>query len=192
MPARRAVAMEVSSHALAQSRVDGIRFDGRLHQPGQDHLDYHGTMEDYFAAKASLFTPEHAAVADSQRGRSLGQAAGAQRESRCRPYSMSEVSDVESDAARTVFSGGVDGSDWHLAGLFQVPNALAAATTAVVLGVPEDVVAGRSCRGAPVAGRFEIVEAGAPFTIVVDYAHTPEGLDVALESARHLARPRRS
>jgi UDP-N-acetylmuramoyl-L-alanyl-D-glutamate--2,6-diaminopimelate ligase len=186
---QRVAALEVSSHALAQDRVEGIRFDAAVFTNlGHDHLDYHRTMEDYFAVKASLFTPERAAVGivgvDGPWGKRLAESVSTD----VVPYSMSEVSDVEAEATRTVFSWRGRRVVLHLAGLFQVPNALAAATTAVVLGVPEDDVAAGLAEARQVPGRFEIVDAGVPFTIVVDYAHTPEGLEVALESARHLAK----
>jgi UDP-N-acetylmuramoyl-L-alanyl-D-glutamate--2,6-diaminopimelate ligase len=189
---QRVAALEVSSHALAQDRVEGIRFDAAVFTNlGHDHLDYHGTMEDYFATKASLFTPGRAAVGivreDDPWGKRLLQSIPIDAV----PYSMSEVSDVEADAARTVFSWRGRRIILHLAGLFQVPNALAAATTAVVLGVPEEVVAAGLAEARQVPGRFEVMDAEVPFTIVVDYAHTPEGLEVALDSARHLASTKR-
>ena len=189
---QRVAALEVSSHALTQERVEGIRFDAAVFTNlGHDHLDHHGTMDDYFAAKASLFAPERAAVAivcvDDPWGRRLAQDLLIE----VVPYSLSEASDVEIDARRTVFSWRGRRVVMRLAGLFQVPNALAAATAAAVLGVPEEVVVVGLSEALPVSGRFEVVEADVPFTIVVDYAHTPEGLQVALASARRLAKANR-
>jgi UDP-N-acetylmuramoyl-L-alanyl-D-glutamate--2,6-diaminopimelate ligase len=189
---QRAAALEVSSHALTQDRVEGIRFDAAVFTNlGHDHLDYHGTMEEYFSTKASLFTPERAAVGivrvDDPWGRRLAEDLLID----VVPYSLSEASDVEMDARRTAFSWRGRRVVLRLAGLFQVPNALAAATTAAVLGVPEEVVVVGLSEARPVPGRFEVVDAGAPFTIVVDYAHTPEGLQVALDSARHLPKTKR-
>ncbi len=185
---RRAVAMEVSSHALAQARVDGIRFDAAVFTNlSHDHLDYHGTIDAYFAAKASLFTPERAAMAvvneDDAWGRRILDRGGVPTVG----YSMAEVSAVESGAQRTSFVWRGRRVELALAGSFHVVNALAAATTAVTLGVPEDVVVAGLGLAAPVPGRFEVVATGAPFTVVVDYAHTPAGLQVVLDSARELA-----
>jgi UDP-N-acetylmuramoyl-L-alanyl-D-glutamate--2,6-diaminopimelate ligase len=185
---QRAVAMEVSSHALTQARVDGIRFDAAVFTNlSHDHLDYHGTVNAYFAAKASLFTPGHAALAvvneDDPRGREiLGRA-----EIPGVGYSMAEATALHATADRTSFTWRKRRVDLALAGSFHVANALAAATTAVALGVPEDVVVAGLHDAAPVPGRFEVVATSAPFTVVVDYAHTPDGLEVALDSARALA-----
>jgi UDP-N-acetylmuramoyl-L-alanyl-D-glutamate--2,6-diaminopimelate ligase len=185
---RRAVAMEVSSHALAQARVDGIRFDAAVFTNlSHDHLDYHRTVEAYFAAKASLFTPERAALAvinqDDTWGRRLLERNGVATVA----YSMAEVSQVKSTAHHTAFTWRAQRVELALVGLFQVPNALAAATTAAALGVPADVIVTGLNRAVPVPGRFEVLDTPAPFTVVVDYAHTPDGLRVALDSARELA-----
>jgi UDP-N-acetylmuramoyl-L-alanyl-D-glutamate--2,6-diaminopimelate ligase len=141
------VAMEVSSHALDQHRVDGVRFAvGVFTNLTQDHLDYHHTMDEYFAAKARLFEP-----------------AGATFRWAGTPVRL------------------------RLRGRFNVTNALAAATAARQLGIPPaDVAAGLGAVRA-VPGRLEAVDAGQPFTVVVDYAHTPDGLERALEAARDLA-----
>jgi UDP-N-acetylmuramoyl-L-alanyl-D-glutamate--2,6-diaminopimelate ligase len=185
---RRAVAMEVSSHALDQSRVDGIRFDAAVFTNlSQDHLDYHHTVDRYFAAKASLFTPTRAAVAvvnaDDLWGRRLLEQPAVPTVG----FTMAEVSGVESAVDHTSFTWRGRRIELALAGSFQVANALAAAATAVVLDVPEDAIVAGLQRAAPVPGRFEVVDTAAPFTIVVDYAHTPDGLQVALDSARRLA-----
>jgi len=188
----RAAALEVSSHALTQDRVEGIKFDAAVFTNlGHDHLDHHGTMEDYFEAKASLFTPERAAIGvvrsdDPWGGRLLERGLVD-----LVPFSLSEATNVETDPTRTSFSWRGERVVLRLAGLFQVPNALAAATTATALGVPEDIVAAGLSEALPVPGRFEVVETGLSFTVVVDYAHTPEGIRVALDSARRLAHSRR-
>jgi UDP-N-acetylmuramoyl-L-alanyl-D-glutamate--2,6-diaminopimelate ligase len=189
---RRAVAMEVSSHALAQARVDGILFDAAVFTNlSHDHLDYHGTVEAYFAAKASLFTPARAALgvvnADDEWGRQILDRGAVPMVG----YSMSEVSAVESDPGHTSFTWRGRRVELALTGSFHVVNALAAATTAAALGVPEDVIVTGLNQATPVPGRFEVVPTTAPFTVVVDYAHTPEGLRVALDSARRLARGHR-
>ena len=186
--ARRAAAMEVSSHALAQARVDGIRFDAAVFTNlSHDHLDFHGTVDDYFAAKASLFTPERAALAVVNEDDPWGRRLVSRSAIPTVGYSRREVSNVESAAHRTTFTWRARRVELALAGSFHVANALAAATTALSLGIPEDVVVAGLEAAAPVPGRFEVVDTPAPFTVVVDYAHTPDGLQVVLDSARELA-----
>jgi UDP-N-acetylmuramoyl-L-alanyl-D-glutamate--2,6-diaminopimelate ligase len=185
---RRAVAMEVSSHALDQARVDGIRFDAAVFTNlSHDHLDYHRTVDRYFAAKATLFTPEHAAAAvvnaDDPWGRRLLDRPGVPTVG----FTMADVSDVETAAGHTSFTWAGRRVEMALAGSFHVANALAAATTAAALGVPEDVIVAGLNGATPVPGRFEVLDTPAPFIVVVDYAHTPDGLEVALDSARRLA-----
>jgi UDP-N-acetylmuramoyl-L-alanyl-D-glutamate--2,6-diaminopimelate ligase len=190
--AQHAVAMEVSSHALALARVDGIRFDAAVFTNlSHDHLDFHGTVDDYFAAKASLFTPERAALAVVNEDDPWGRRLMVRSAVPAVGYSMREVSDIESDPHGTTFTWRARRVELALAGRFHVANALAAATTAAALGVPEDVVVVGLEAAAPVPGRFEVVDTPAPFTVVVDYAHTPDGLQVALDSARELAGERR-
>jgi UDP-N-acetylmuramoyl-L-alanyl-D-glutamate--2,6-diaminopimelate ligase len=186
---KKAASLEVSSHALTQDRVEGIRFDAAVFTNlGHDHLDHHGSMEDYFAAKASLFTPERARLGVVRSDDRWGAKLIAKSQIEIVPYSIEDATDVVADSLHTTFTWRGHEIALGLAGLFQVANALAAATTAVALGVSEDVVATGLAATSPVAGRFEVIDAPVPFTIVVDYAHTPEGLEVALESARGLAR----
>ena len=185
---RRAVAMEVSSHALSQARVDGIRFDAAVFTNlSHDHLDYHGTIDAYFAAKASLFTPERAALAVVNRDDAWGRQILERGDVPTVGFSMAEVSAVRSSAAHTSFTWRAGRVELALAGSFHVANALAAATTAAALGVPEDVIVTGLNRATPVPGRFEVIDTAAPFTVAIDYAHTPEGLRVVLDSARELA-----
>jgi UDP-N-acetylmuramoyl-L-alanyl-D-glutamate--2,6-diaminopimelate ligase len=185
---RRAVAMEVSSHALTQARVDGIRFDATVFTNlSHDHLDYHGTMEAYFDAKASLFTPGRTALAvvngDDPWGRRILDRAGVPAVA----FSMTEVSAVHSTAGHTSFTWRGARVELALTGSFHVANALAAATTAAALGVPDDAIVTGLTRAPVIPGRFEVVDTAAPFTVAVDYAHSPEGLRVVLDSARALA-----
>jgi UDP-N-acetylmuramoyl-L-alanyl-D-glutamate--2,6-diaminopimelate ligase len=168
----QAVAMEVSSHALVQHRVDATRFAVvGFTNLSQDHLDYHGDMEAYFAAKASLFTPAFAAVgvanADDLWGRRLLDEAPITM----RPYSTADVKDVH----------------LRLGGAFNRENAACAAAMAEVLGIPADAVAVGLEAVRSVPGRFERVDAGQPFAVVVDYAHTPEALARVLDAAREQA-----
>jgi UDP-N-acetylmuramoyl-L-alanyl-D-glutamate--2,6-diaminopimelate ligase len=185
---KRAAALEVSSHALTQSRVDGICFEAAVFTNlSHDHLDHHGTMEAYFAAKASLFTPDRARRAVVNGDDRWGQRLLDQIAIPAVVYRSTDATGLDSRPGRTSFV-------WHdrrvelaLTGAYHVANALAAATTASALGVADEVVVEGLARAATVTGRFEVVEGAAPFTVVVDYAHTPDGLAVALDSARRLA-----
>ncbi|HWC39998.1 MAG TPA: UDP-N-acetylmuramoyl-L-alanyl-D-glutamate--2,6-diaminopimelate ligase, partial [Acidimicrobiales bacterium] len=168
-----AVAMEVSSHALLQRRVDAIRFAVAVFTNlSQDHLDYHHTMDAYFSAKALLFTPERSDTgvvnADDPWGRRLLGMAPIE----LRPFSMADAVDLDMAALGSSFRWEGHLVTLNLSGRFNVANALAAAAAARQLGIDPEVVAlGLSTvRGIP--GRFEMVEAGQSFKAVVDYAHT--------------------
>ncbi len=185
-----AVAMEVSSHALELGRVDGTRFAAAVFTNlSQDHLDFHGSMEAYFAAKARLFDPSRTSTAivdvDDPYGLRIADLA------RSRGLTVAEVRGadatvVASDAGSTTFRWRGRTVRLPLAGAHNVANALAAATTALELGLDlDDVAAGLAAAAVP-AGRFEPVEAGQPFAVVVDYAHTPDALDRVLAAARDL------
>jgi UDP-N-acetylmuramoyl-L-alanyl-D-glutamate--2,6-diaminopimelate ligase len=189
---RTAAAMEVSSHALTERRVDGIRFDAAVFTNlSHDHLDHHHTMEAYFAAKAMLFTEERAAVAVVNTDDPWGRRLLGLTTVPVVGYGAAEATDVETGPGRTSFGWRGRRVELSLTGAYHVANALAAATTATVLGVPEETVVAGLGRARAVPGRFELVDTGAPFTVVVDYAHTPDGLAVALDSARRLAAGRR-
>jgi UDP-N-acetylmuramoyl-L-alanyl-D-glutamate--2,6-diaminopimelate ligase len=194
---RAAVAMEVSSHALVQHRVDATWFAAAIFTNlSQDHLDYHATMEEYFEAKARLFAPGRAAVAvvnaDDPWGerllsrlRSQG-STDADRQTVI-PFSLHDVDGLVISPQGSRFRWrGVD-VRLRLGGRFNVRNALAAATTGAALGLPRDAIAAGLGRVEAVRGRFEPVAAGQPFMVLVDYAHTPDALEQALSSARELA-----
>ena len=183
-----AVAMEVSSHALDQHRVDGTRFSVAVFTNlSRDHLDYHASMEAYFRAKAQLFTPalaDHAVVnLDDPHGRLLLDAA----EVPTTGYSLDDVEDLVLGPHGSSFRWQGEPVRLDLAGRFNVANALAAATAALTLGVDEATIARGLSAGVVVPGRFERIEEGQPFTAVVDYAHTPDGLDQVLAAADELA-----
>jgi UDP-N-acetylmuramoyl-L-alanyl-D-glutamate--2,6-diaminopimelate ligase len=186
---RSAAALEVSSHALTQHRVDGIVFDvAAFTNLSRDHLDHHGTMEEYFEAKASLFAPErcrHAVVfADDPWGaRLLKRLDG----SGATPVHSSEAGDVELTVGRSRFTWRGHRVDLPMSGRFNVDNALVAAAVSTVLGVDEETVTAGLASSPRVPGRMEVVGAGAPVALLVDYAHTPAGLEVALTAARALA-----
>ena len=182
-----AVAMEVSSHALDQHRVDGTRFRvAGFTNLGHDHLDYHGTMEAYFDAKARLFTPDLAAEAvvciDDEAGRRLA----AEVDIPVTTYSVDEVTDLRCGPDGSTFIWRDREVALPLAGRFNVANALCAASMALRAGVAEaDVVAGLASVP-PVPGRVESVACGQPFTVLVDFAHTPDALDAVLGAARSI------
>jgi UDP-N-acetylmuramoyl-L-alanyl-D-glutamate--2,6-diaminopimelate ligase len=187
---RRAVAMEVSSHGLDQHRVDATRFAvGVFTNLSQDHLDYHHTMEEYFEAKARLFTPELCERAvicrdDPWGGRLLDLLDTARIHAH--PYSIDDADDLVIHPGGAQFTWRGHKVDLGLAGRFNVTNAVAAATAAALLGVPEATIAEGLSAAEPVPGRFEAVDAGQPFTVLVDYSHKPDALGQAIASAREL------
>ena len=185
---RQAVAMEVSGHALVQHRADAVHFSvAAFTNLSQDHLDYHGDLESYFRAKALLFDEGRADVgvvnADDLYGRRLLEMAGI----RTRPYSLADAAGLELDRLGSRFTWQGQPVSLRLGGRFNVSNALCAAACADELGVPAATVAAGLSSLERVPGRFEAVDAGQPFTVVVDYAHTPEGLAQVLAAARELA-----
>jgi UDP-N-acetylmuramoyl-L-alanyl-D-glutamate--2,6-diaminopimelate ligase len=185
---RTALSMEVSSHALTERRVDGIRFDAAVFTNlSHDHLDHHRTMEAYFAAKAMLFTEDRAARAVVNTDDPWGRRLAGMGAVPVVTYGAADATDIETGPGRTTFQWRGRRVELSLTGAYHVANAVAAATAATVLGVPEDTAVAGLGRARPVPGRFELVDAPAPFTVVVDYAHTPDGLAVALDSAHRLA-----
>jgi UDP-N-acetylmuramoyl-L-alanyl-D-glutamate--2,6-diaminopimelate ligase len=191
----RAAAMEVSSHGLALGRVDATRFRAAIFTNlTQDHLDFHRDLEEYFQAKRRLLTPELSAVGvvnlDDPYGRRLAsEATGIEL--------VTTGSAGEADWRASEVSAALDGTTFRLegpagsrpvrlqvAGHFNVANALGALAAAAALGIDLDTaVAGvESLAGVP--GRFERVDAGQPFTVLVDYAHTPDSLENVLQAAR--------
>ena len=182
-----AVAIEVSSHALEQHRVDGIRFAAAVFTNlSQDHLDFHRTMDAYFGAKARLFETGRTELAVINADDPWGLRLTAMVRVPVCTYSMADASDLTTSLAGSSFVWRGEQVRLPLAGRLNVSNALAAATTASALGVPAGEVAAGLSALAGVPGRFERVDAGQPFAVVVDYAHTPDGLEHALAAARDL------
>ena len=184
----QAVAMEVSSHALVQHRVDGVHFAVAVFTNlSQDHLEFHGTMEDYFAAKASLFRPERATVgvvnADDPWGRRLLDEAAVPM----RSFSVAEATDLQVDRTGTSFRWRGQPVRLRLAGTVNVANAIAAAAAATELGVSEPVIAAGLSSLLFVPGRSEPVDRGQPYAVLVDFAHTPDALEQTLAGARAMA-----
>ncbi|HET7652685.1 MAG TPA: UDP-N-acetylmuramoyl-L-alanyl-D-glutamate--2,6-diaminopimelate ligase [Acidimicrobiales bacterium] len=185
-----AVAMEVSSHALELHRVDATWFSVAVFTNlGRDHLDFHGTEEAYFRAKARLFEPERCGRAvvnrDDAHGRLLLDAARVPTVA----YSLDDASDVSVGAAGSTFTWAGEHVELRLGGTFNVSNALAAAAVARELGVDAATIAAGLASAPAVPGRFEAVDAGQAFPVVVDYAHTPDGLEQVLRAARGAVAP---
>ncbi len=184
-----AVAMEVTSHALVQHRVDTILFDvAAFTNLSQDHLDFHGTMEAYFEAKARLFTPAFSTVGvvngDDPYGRRLLEEASRRGLVRLRPFFLAEAEDLTVGATASRFRLRGHEVELSLGGPFNVANALAAAAIAEELGLSPQAVAAGLGRAVAVPGRFEPVENDHGLAVVVDYAHTPNGLEEVLRAAR--------
>ncbi len=191
----RACAMEVSSHALSLHRADAIHFEVALFTNlTQDHLDFHADMEDYFAAKRRLFEagPGTAIVnVDDPYGRRLAEelecvtfsAEGAEAD-----YSARDVSFDAGGAEFTVVlpSDGEILVRTGLPGHFNVANALGALAAAAALGVEPETAAAGLAGAARVPGRFEPIDEGQGFAVLVDYAHTPDSVENALRAARRL------
>jgi len=207
--------MEASSHALALHRTDAVDFDAvAFTNLTRDHLDFHADLDEYFLCKRRLFLPDgerqpHAAaivnMAD-ERGRQLAED--------CRPLYGDDLwtfavadetggsSQPSADAQATDLHLAAEGSRFALAvprlgvqravelpmpARFNVENALTAATSMLALGLPVEAVADGLAGAEGVPGRFEPVRAGQPFTVLVDYSHTPDSLQNALVAARDIA-----
>ena len=192
-----AVAMEVTSHALALHRVEGLNFNvAGFTNLTQDHLDFHSDMEDYFEAKRSLFVPERsergAINVDDPYGRRLFESAAIP----CVAFGTSSdaeirAEDVTFDQNATRFAIRTPKGDLRIEtrmiGAFNVSNCLAAAALCLQAGVAPEVVERGIAALDAVPGRFESVNEGQGFSVVVDYAHTPDSLDNVLKAARGVA-----
>ena len=193
-----ACAMEVSSHALVMGRVDGVVFDAAAFvNLGRDHLDFHKDVEDYFAAKASLFTPDRArrglTNVDDEHGRRLLEVARV-------PMSTFSAAGADADWRAVGVDLQPEGSTFTvlgpageqfpaavpLTGSYNVANALCAIALAAEAGLDPAAVAAGIARGGGVPGRLERVEAGQDFLAVVDYAHKPDAVVAALQALRAL------
>jgi UDP-N-acetylmuramoyl-L-alanyl-D-glutamate--2,6-diaminopimelate ligase len=190
-----AVVMEVSSHALALHRADAIHWAVALFTNlTQDHLDFHPTMEDYFIAKRRLFEtgPEVAIVnVDDPYGMRLAhEFPDAIRIGIDSLHAQVRARSIESDANGSTFV--VDGVVMRspLPGRFNVLNVLGAIAAVRALGVDDATIAAALPAAARVPGRFEPVDEGQPFAVLVDYAHTPDSLENVLLTARPLAASR--
>ena len=192
----RACAMEVSSHALALRRADGIRFAvAAFTNLTQDHLDFHADMEDYFLAKRRLFEGGRAERAVINLDDPYGDKLAAEFEA----LTFSAGGDERADLRATELAFDASGSRFMcvageerievrlpLPGRFNVENALCALGCVAALGLPLADVAAALADADRVPGRFEPVDEGQPFAVLVDYAHTPDSLENVLVSARKI------
>lgn len=198
----RACAMEVSSHALVMGRVDGVVFDvAAFCNLGRDHLDFHADIEDYFAAKASLFTVRRARLGLTNVDDAYGRRLRDQAEIPMRTFSPSGAEadwravDIELRPEGSRFtvvtpSGDRVAAGVPLTGSFNVANALCAVALAGEAGFDPAPIAAAIARSAGVPGRLERIDAGQDFLAVVDYAHKPDALEAALAALRPLTRGR--
>jgi UDP-N-acetylmuramoyl-L-alanyl-D-glutamate--2,6-diaminopimelate ligase len=190
----RACAMEVSSHALQLHRADAIHFSAALFTNlTQDHLDFHPSMEAYFAAKRRLFAtqPTVAVVnADDPYGRRLKADF---------PDAVTFAIDADADYRASALRFGIADAQFAahtpdgtreittaLPGAFNVANALGALAVAHRLGTPLDTIVTALATATPAPGRFQALDEGQPFAVLIDYAHTPDSLENVLRAARAL------
>jgi UDP-N-acetylmuramoyl-L-alanyl-D-glutamate--2,6-diaminopimelate ligase len=193
----RSVAMEASSHAAALRRLDRVRFDVlAFTNLSQDHLDFHGSMEDYYAAKRRLFmgaAPPPAAVnVGDEWGRRLADELADAARAPLVTYGVADDADIRPDdlaldgAGARFRAGGIE-LRTSLRGRFNVENVLGAVAAGQLLDVDDEAIAAGVAAVTGVPGRFEAIDEGQPFTVLVDYAHTPDSLDNVLRTARDFA-----
>ncbi len=198
------VVMEVSSHALDQNRVAGIEFDTAVFSNlTQDHLDYHKTLENYKLAKARLFdllgqqgTKENKTAvvnADDEAGKTMLEHAA------CRhlTYGIDHKAALQASHVEVLAGGanftltedflGEMALNLHITGIFNVYNVMAAVGAAIAERIDPAVIKKAMTNFTSVPGRFELVKAGQDFSIIVDYAHTPDGVENVLRTARRIA-----
>ena len=181
----RAIAMEVSSHALALGRVNGTHFSQTVFTNlGIDHLEFHGTQEEYFHAKLRLFNSEFSGTGIVNADDPFGQKIIEQADISMIPFSMQDIHDLEVSAVEHSYTWREHRIVVAIGGSVNVMNSIAAATTASEMGVtPQAIIQGLR-ELPPISGRFEKVEAGQDFVVLVDFAHTPDGLAQVLRSVR--------
>jgi UDP-N-acetylmuramoyl-L-alanyl-D-glutamate--2,6-diaminopimelate ligase len=193
----RSAAVEATSHGSELGRLDRVRFGALVFTNlTQDHLDFHGTLGRYFDAKRRLFTetrPPAAVNLGDEHGRLL--AAELQGHNELLTFGLADeaelrAEDLELGPRGARFRAGGIELETRLRGRFNVENVLGAVAAARLLGIDDDAIAYgvRELRGVP--GRFEAVDEGQPFAVLVDYAHTPDSLENVLRTARDLAQGR--
>ena len=185
----RAVCMEVSSIALEEHRVDGLPFSvAGFTNLTQDHLDYHGTMEAYFAAKARLFTPNHARAGVVGIDDAFGERLAVQATVPVQTWSLRRAADWQLRDGHAVGPGTDVWLSTRLPGEHNQANALLALAMLVAVGC-EPAMAAAGIAGAVVPGRMEVV-GEVPVRGIVDYAHSPDAIEAVLRAARPSTRGR--
>ena len=193
----RSCALEATSHGSELGRLDGVRFSAlAFTNLGQDHLDFHGTFERYFEAKRRLFVagerPPAADNVGNEYGRRLADELRTLGHDSLLTFGFADDADIrpeqlelDANGARLV-AGGIQ-LRTSLRGRFNVENVLAAVALARLLGIENDSIAAgiEALKGVP--GRFEAVDEGQAFAVIVDYSHKPEALENVLHTARELA-----
>ena len=198
------VVMEVSSHALAENRISGIEFDTAIFTNlTQDHLDYHKTMENYRDAKAKLFDivsrsgskqNKNAVInVDDDAGEVMLEhtfcrkiSYGIEKNSDLRAVNVNVAAQGTSFEIASSLLPNPLSLNLHLTGIFNVYNVLAAVGAALAEKISPDVIKSALENFKSVSGRFEKIFADVPFTVIVDYAHTPDGVKNVLETARQI------
>lgn len=181
------VAMEVSSHALDQHRVDGTKFQVvGFTNLGVDHLDHHLTMDSYFDAKRRLFDPEFAQLAIIDTRGPWGEKLAASTTLSKVLIDETHLDGAETGPLSSAFRWRGTSVLLPLAGIFNVANAIMAAEVVHGLGYNATAISTALGAAPTVPGRFETIEEGQDFSVVVDYAHTPDGLEAVLEAAREV------
>jgi UDP-N-acetylmuramoyl-L-alanyl-D-glutamate--2,6-diaminopimelate ligase len=195
-----AVAVEASSHGSHFRRLDRIDFSAlAFTNLSQDHLDIHGDMESYFQAKRRLFTgviPPPAAVnIGDPYGRRLADELRAAGRAPLITFGLRPEAEVRADELEltplgTRFAAAGIAVETSLLGIFNVENVLAAIASSILLDIDDDAIAAGVAAVGGVSGRFEAVDEGQDFAVIVDYAHTPGALDTVLTTARQLGEGR--
>jgi UDP-N-acetylmuramoyl-L-alanyl-D-glutamate--2,6-diaminopimelate ligase len=192
----RSAAVEASSHGAAFRRLDRVRFDVLVFTNlTQDHLDLHGTLEEYFRAKRRLFVgpqPPPAAVnVGDEWGKRLAAELAETHRAPLVTFGLGEEAELrpeglELGASGSRFRAGGIEIETPLRGIFNVENVLGAVAAGVLFDLDEESIKEGVARVHEIPGRFEAIDAGQPFAIVVDYAHTPDSLATVLRAARGL------
>jgi UDP-N-acetylmuramoyl-L-alanyl-D-glutamate--2,6-diaminopimelate ligase len=196
----RSAAVEASSHGAALHRLDRVRFDAlAFTNLTQDHLDLHGTMDEYFLAKRRLFTgaqPPPAAVnLGDPWGRRLAEELADAHRAPLITFGLEAPAEVRAEHLEVtpegsrLRAGGV-AVETKLRGEFNVENVLAAVAIGLLLDLDEEAIAAGIAQVEEIPGRFEPIDAGQPFAVLVDYAHTPDSLETVLRAARGLTQGR--
>jgi UDP-N-acetylmuramoyl-L-alanyl-D-glutamate--2,6-diaminopimelate ligase len=189
----RSCALEATSHGSELGRLAGVRLAALgFTNLSEEHLDFHGTMERYFAAKRRLFVgpePPPAAVnVGDAYGRKLAEELRALGRAPVLTFGLADDAEIRPEELEVgrFRAGGIE-LETRLRGRFNVENILGAVALALLLDLPDEAIAEGVAGVEGVPGRFETVEEGQPFTVVVDYSHKPGALENVLRTARELA-----